>query len=85
MSLWWLQPDWTSAVCACGRNIWDSGGDPDHGICYDCFNTRYEKNNWPSPKCDICGQHEAVTGENGYGVCSQGCAEKANRMEHAGS
>jgi len=42
-SLWWLQEGWTSAVCPCGRNIWDSGGDPDHGLCYDCWWSRHEE------------------------------------------
>lgn len=34
-----------------------------------------------SPLCDVCGQHEAVTGVNGYGVCSEECAHKAEDME----
>ena len=43
-NLWWLQPGWTSALCAeCGRNIWESGGDPDHGVCYDCFFAIWER------------------------------------------
>jgi hypothetical protein len=37
MTLWWLEPDRTKAVCAnCGCTIWPEG-DPDHGVCYDCF------------------------------------------------
>ena len=36
--MWWMRPEWKDTLCArCGRNIWDSGGDPDHGVCYDCF------------------------------------------------
>ena len=38
MTLWWLQDGWKDACCrACGVNIWSTGGDPDHGVCYDCF------------------------------------------------
>lgn len=37
MSLWWLESGWTEARCArCGRKIWPEG-DPDHGVCYDCY------------------------------------------------
>jgi hypothetical protein len=36
-SFWWMKPGWKSTVCSCGANIWESGGDPDHGVCYDCF------------------------------------------------
>lgn len=38
MTLWWLQDGWKDACCSrCGANIWDSGGDPDHGVCFECF------------------------------------------------
>ena len=40
MSLWWLESGWKSATCACGANIWKSGGDPDMGRCHDCAMTR---------------------------------------------
>jgi hypothetical protein len=33
------------------------------------------------PRCDICGQHGAVTGVNGYGVCSKECANVATTKE----
>jgi len=37
VSLWWLEPGWTETLCArCGRKIWPEG-DPDHGVCYDCY------------------------------------------------
>lgn len=37
MSLWWLEPGWTEALCGeCGSKIWPEG-DPDHGVCYQCF------------------------------------------------
>ena len=40
MSFWWLEPGWKQACCnQCGVNIWDSGGDPDHGLCFSCMNT----------------------------------------------
>jgi hypothetical protein len=42
-NLWWLSPDWKKAECPeCGRNIWDSGGDPDMGICFECHQKRYD-------------------------------------------
>ena len=38
MSLYWLSPSWKKARCLrCGTNIWDSGGDPDWGYCYECY------------------------------------------------
>lgn len=38
MTLWWMQPGWTDALCArCGVNIHADGGDPDWGYCYSCF------------------------------------------------
>jgi len=40
-----------------------------------------EEQQGQSPRCDICGQHEAVTGVNGYGVCSQECANVATTKE----
>lgn len=39
----------------------------------------------PVPQCDICGQHEAVTGVNGYGVCSEGCAHEAASRDNSPS
>ncbi len=36
MSFWWLQPGWKDATCSCGANIWQNGGDPDWGECFDC-------------------------------------------------
>lgn len=88
MSLYWLQPEWKDAACHCGANIWNSGGDPDWGECYNCFSHRhqqqqqYREQEYPySPPCDICGKNEAVTGENGYGVCSELCAVEAKKKE----
>ena len=80
--LWWLSPGWKNARCSCGQNIWDSGGDPDWGMCYECFCESHSKapeihQSYPDPMCDICNEHTAVTGVNGYGVCSQECADKA--------
>lgn len=35
-NLWWLQPGWTDARCACcGNKIWPEG-DPDWGLCWPC-------------------------------------------------
>jgi hypothetical protein len=31
--------------------------------------------------CDICKKAEAVTGSNGYAVCSEACCYKAMEME----
>lgn len=81
MSLWWLQPGWTSTTCArCGAKIWPEG-DPDWGLCVSCFE---EENNLPveqTPRCDICKTGEAVAGVNGHSVCSQECADRAADME----
>ena len=81
MSLWWLQPGWKDARCGCGQNIWQSGGDPDMGVCFDCHfadEAGHPEQQYPySPICDICGNHEAVAGENGYGVCSAECDYEA--------
>jgi len=33
--------------------------------------------------CDICKKDEAVTGSNGYAVCSEACCNKAVDMESA--
>ena len=42
MSFWWLRPGWGNAACCkCGCNIKRAGGDPDMGICPDCF--EYER------------------------------------------
>jgi len=78
MSLWWLEPDWTSAVCPrCGTKIWPKG-DPDWGLCYDCFTEAHRKDPEPQePECDICGYKEAVDITNGYNVCSQECSDVA--------
>lgn len=52
MSLWWLEPEWKDATCArCGCNIWDSGGDPDHGVCYECWHQQWdEAHQMPEPQ-----------------------------------
>lgn len=34
--------------------------------------------------CDICGKHPAITGSNGYGVCSEGCSIAAESMKPGG-
>lgn len=41
MTLWWLQPGWTKARCACGATIWPEG-DPDWGACFTCFSAQME-------------------------------------------
>ena len=82
MTLWWLQPGWKDAECHCGCNIWDSGGDPDMGVCYDHVTGTQDEPEPPMPRCDVCGTNEAVAGINGYGVCSEECGEKAKEMVH---
>lgn len=43
MSLWWLQPGWTATTCGhCGKTIWPDG-DPDWGLCYECFSEHLER------------------------------------------
>lgn len=45
-NFWWLQNEWKKTLCAnCGVNIWDEGGDPDHGVCYECFNINLNQKN----------------------------------------
>lgn len=39
-NFWWLEPEWKETRCSqCGRKIWPEG-DPDHGVCYDCYMER---------------------------------------------
>ena len=39
--MWWMNDSWGKACCAsCGANIQASGGDPDWGYCWNCFNNR---------------------------------------------
>lgn len=81
--LYWLQPGWTKTRCSCGANIWDSGGDPDWGQCYECFtHSHQEPPSPPTPSCpcDICKTGDAVTEVNGRGVCSEECAEEARKL-----
>lgn len=77
MSLWWLQPGWTSAMCACGKKIWPEG-DPDWGECYECRCRRYADERTYHYVCEICGMREAVTDCAGYAVCSEECCGLAN-------
>lgn len=42
MTLWWLQPGWTQARCACGAQIYPEG-DPDWGRCFQCFTEEMEQ------------------------------------------
>lgn len=80
-SLWWFDPDWKEACCArCGSRIWPEG-DPDWGLCYDCFAEEQEsraRRNLCIP-CDICGEHDAVAAVCGHDVCSEECAEEAKK------
>lgn len=52
MSFWWLQEGWTKTRCSvCGATIWPEG-DPDWGMCYECFteaNRRQAKYPEPEP------------------------------------
>jgi hypothetical protein len=82
MSLYWLEPGWTSALCSrCGANIWNSGGDPDWGECFDCFSERVYQfqtsEQCPEQElmCEICNQHQTVAMIAGLGVCSSECAD----------
>ena len=82
MSLWWLQPGWTQAICSCGTKIWPEG-DPDWGMCYSCMcaqHSQQQQQEPPNPPCDICGKHDAVaSASGGLGVCSQECSDEAER------
>jgi hypothetical protein len=63
---------------AISRDDWDyykaMGYQPDE-ISTDmlCPRVRPSREEYPIPVCDICGQHDALTGTNGYGVCSEEC------------
>lgn len=47
--MWWTHPGWKQRCCAsCGVNIWDAGGDPDHGVCYECFMVQWDQEHQPS-------------------------------------
>lgn len=76
MSLWWLQPGWKSALCAnCGVNIWNSGGDPDHGVCHDCFFARQPEPERPEPTTEeLCESYGHTEYENA-GRCYCGLKE----------
>jgi len=78
MSLWWLQPGWTSARCGnCGVNIYAAGGDPDHGLCPECWEESHRQAHpepQPMPRCDVCKRGEACADVNGMAVCSAECA-----------
>jgi len=52
MSLWWLEPGWSDARCACGARIAPEG-DPDWGACFHCFSaqlqaSQMEEDHWRS-------------------------------------
>ena len=54
MSLWWLQPGWTETCCAqCGQRIWPEG-DPDHGVCFSCFNVNWARDHGEEQRYDQC-------------------------------
>ena len=70
-NLWWLQPGWKAALCSsCGQNIWDSGGDPDHGVCHECFFARHNEMQRPEPTieelCESGGHAEYNDGGRCY-------------------
>lgn len=56
-NLWWLQPGWTDARCACcGNKIWPEG-DPDWGLCWPCKSEESrqqeeENRNWAEMEAD---------------------------------
>ena len=80
MTFYWLEPGWKSATCPhCGVNIWNSGGDPDWGECYECKAARSQQQQMeqPGPVCDICGINDAVSATNGFYVCSKECSGEA--------
>jgi len=86
MVLWWLDPSWKEARCPqCGNKIWPEG-DPDWGLCYNCFGEKLENERRQTEHemmypCDICGKNSAVAGVNGYGVCSEECDRIATERE----
>lgn len=68
MTLWWLQADWKKAICFCGVNIWDSGGDPDSGLCLSCFTQRQEdKRRRTISMCDHAAQQREPKESSEFG------------------
>lgn len=56
MTLWWLQPGWSDALCGfCGAKI-APDGDPDWGVCWPCKQRETR---------DSGGHHDE------YGLCSR--------------
>ena len=53
--------------------------------CFVCLSEMNAKKERPQqrPLCDICGKHKAVTGANGYGVCSEECSNVAAQRHDA--
>lgn len=80
-SFYWLEPSWKSAECPyCGVNIWDSGGDPDWGMCYECRLSRHQEQE-QEMICCICKIHPAVADVCGLLICSKQCADEVERNE----
>lgn len=50
MGLWWVQEGWTETRCSqCGVKIWPEG-DPDWGLCFNCWNNRWQaQEQYPEP------------------------------------
>jgi len=43
MNFWWMEPGWKQTTCAkCGAVIWPDG-DPDWGLCFDCFSLEHPR------------------------------------------
>jgi len=59
MALWWMEPGWEETSCArCGRTIWPEG-DPDWGLCFECFSAAAdEESDMDKPK--LCPYRKRV-------------------------
>ena len=73
---YWLRPEWRQQLCAqCGTNIWNSGGDPDWGFCYECFS---EKNRIAEEAENQRKMHEQEYYEHLHEEHKNGKAEQRN-------
>lgn len=68
MSFWWMDPGWKQTLCSkCNINIWESGGDPDHGVCYECFMEAHPRKQ-PEPTVEeMCGPEHLYYANDAHG------------------
>ena len=58
MSFYWLEKGWKDKCCArCGKKIYPEG-DPDWGLCYDCFSDDVNRRWQIDKSCKTCFYYE---------------------------